>query len=106
MKFKIIILLLIISMGLSQNFFIPPLDSGITIDGSRNFNLQMQNGTTSFFPEIETVSSGYNGNYLGPTLLVEKGDSVVLNVTNTMPFATTTHWHGMPLPAIMDGGAR
>jgi hypothetical protein len=35
---------------------------------------------------------------------MQKGDSVVINVTNTMPFATTTHWHGMHLPAVMDGG--
>ena len=92
------------SIAVCQDFFVPPLDTGITMDGSRTFNLQMQNGTTSFFPGIETNSSGYNGNYLGPTLLMEKGDNVVLNVTNTMPFATTTHWHGIHLPAIMDGG--
>ena len=50
------------------------MDSGITIDGSRTFNLLMQNGTTTFFSGIETVSSGYNGNYLGPTLFMEKGE--------------------------------
>jgi len=104
MKIILLLYILICNIVLSQNFFIPPLDSGITTNGLRNYNLQMQNGTTSFFPEIETVSSGYNGNYLGPTLIMEKGDNVVLNVINTMPFATTTHWHGMHLPAIMDGG--
>lgn len=41
---------------------------------------------------------------MAPTLLMSTGDSVVMNVTNTMPFATTTHWHGMHLPARMDGG--
>jgi len=88
----------------AQTFFVPPLDTGVEGNGARTFNLQLQNGTTSFFPGIETETSGYNGNFLGPTLLMQKGDSVVMNVTNTMPFATTTHWHGMHLPAVMDGG--
>ena len=88
----------------AQTFFVPPLDTGLVANGARTFNLQLQNGTTSFFPGIETETSGYNGNFLGPTLLMQKGDSVVMNVTNTMPFATTTHWHGMHLPAVMDGG--
>ncbi len=74
----------------AQTFFVPPLDTGVEGNGARTFNLQLQNGTTSFFPGIESETSGYNGNFLGPTLLMQKGDSVVMNVTNTMPFATTT----------------
>ena len=88
----------------AQSFFVPPLNTGVVANGAKTFNLQLQNGSTEFFPSILTATSGYNGNYLGPTLLVMKGDSVVMNVTNTMPFATTTHWHGMHLPAVMDGG--
>ena len=85
-------------------FFVPPLDTGVVSNGARSFNLQLQNGSTEFFPGIFTATSGYNGNYLAPTLLMSTGDSVVMNVTNAMPFATTTHWHGMHLPARMDGG--
>ena len=88
----------------AQTFFIPPLDTGVVGNGARTYNLQLQNDSTEFFPEIFTATSGYNGSFLGPTLLMTKGDSVVMNVTNTMPFATTTHWHGMHLPAVMDGG--
>jgi len=88
----------------AQTFFVPSLDTGFVANGARTFNLQLQNSTTSFFAGIETATSGYNGSYLGPTLLMTRGDSVVMNVTNTMPFATTTHWHGMHLPAKMDGG--
>ncbi|HIA30483.1 MAG TPA: hypothetical protein EYN82_02520, partial [Candidatus Marinimicrobia bacterium] len=108
MKIKLQLHLLIYiacySFAVSQDFFVLPLDTGVVGNGARTFNLQLQNGTTSFFPGIETETSGYNGNFLGPTLLMQKGDSVVMNVTNTMPFATTTHWHGMHLPAVMDGG--
>lgn len=42
--------------------------------------------------------------YLGPTLLLNKGDEIIINVTNQIGDTTTTHWHGFHLPAIMDGG--
>jgi bilirubin oxidase len=99
-----LLFIILISISSAQTFFVPPLDTGVVGNGARTFNLQLQNDSTEFFPEIFTVTSGYNGSFLGPTLLMIKGDSVVMNVTNTMPFATTTHWHGMHLPAVMDGG--
>ena len=99
-----LLFIILISISSAQTFFVPPLDTGVVGNGARIFNLQLQNDSTEFFPEIFTVTSGYNGSFLGPTLLMIKGDSVVMNVTNTMPFATTTHWHGMHLPAVMDGG--
>jgi len=99
-----LLFIILISISSAQTFFVPPLDTGVVGNGARTFNLQLQNDSTEFFPGIFTVTSGYNGSFLGPTLLMIKGDSVVMNVTNTMPFATTTHWHGMHLPAVMDGG--
>ncbi len=105
---KIYLLLAVIStcsiFTTAQTFYIPPLDSGVVANDTRTFNLQLQNDSTEFFPGIFTATSGYNGSYLGPTLLMTKGDSVVMNVTNTMSFSTTTHWHGIHLPASMDGG--
>jgi bilirubin oxidase len=35
---------------------------------------------------------------------MNKGDAVKMNVTNKLNDSTTIHWHGMHLPAIMDGG--
>lgn len=89
----------------SQNVLsIPPLDPGVMINGARTFNLTMSNGTTEFIPGLQTPTSGYNGSFLGPTLSIQKGDSVVINVTNLLGENTTTHWHGLHVPAIMDGG--
>lgn len=91
----------------SQNFVTPPLDQGVMIGGARTFTLNMQNSTTQFFPGINTETAGYNQSYLGPTLEIRKGDSVVINVTNNLTVwntNTTSHWHGMHLPAMMDGG--
>ena len=45
----------------------------------------------------------YNGRVPGPTLEVHEGDSVIVHFTNALPEPTTIHWHGIHLPAVMDG---
>ena len=89
----------------SQGFHIPPTLSGTMVDGKVTYDLIMQQGMKEFLPGLLTATLGYNGNYLGPTLIMNKGDEVVINVTNNLGGPhTTTHWHGFHLPAIMDGG--
>ena len=68
------------------------------------FDLDMVIGQQEFLPGLSTPTKGYNGSYLGPTLVVRSGSNVVLNVTNNIGVTTTTHWHGMHVPAAMDGG--
>ena len=88
-----------VSLVFSQNpLFIPDTLSGTT------FNLTAQIGTKSFFAGQTTPTYGYNGNFLGPTLILRKGDSVTLNVTNQLPVATTVHWHGFHVAPENDGG--
>ena len=84
--------------------FIPPLLEPRIENGEKVFDLVIQEGETEFFPGKRTKTLGFNGNYLGPTLRVRIGDNVRLNVTNQLRESTTTHWHGMHLPAAMDGG--
>lgn len=84
---------------------IPPLDSGtIGPDGVREFDLVAQAGTTEFMPGVHTTTWGFNGTYLGPTLIAPVGEPVRVRVTNELDLPTTVHWHGMHLPAEMDGG--
>ncbi len=52
----------------------------------------------------QTITGGINGKIWGPTLFFNKGDSVHFNVHNYLNDSTTIHWHGMHLPAVMDGG--
>ncbi len=52
----------------------------------------------------QTVTGGINGKFWGPTLLMNKGDIVHMTVNNGLNDSTTIHWHGMHLPAVMDGG--
>ncbi len=83
---------------------IPELMTGTT------FNLNLHNsakrfGNTAFQNTADTTTISYNNMLMwGPTLIMNKGDWVQLNVTNNLAESTTTHWHGFHIPAIMDGG--
>ncbi|MDJ0350518.1 multicopper oxidase domain-containing protein [Cryobacterium sp. PH29-G1] len=84
---------------------IPPLaESAVNAAGERVFNLTAQAGTTEFTPGVHTDTWGYNGSFLGPTLVAQRGEKVRINVKNDLDEVTTVHWHGMNLPAEMDGG--
>jgi FtsP/CotA-like multicopper oxidase with cupredoxin domain len=45
----------------------------------------------------------YNGSIPGPTLDLREGDSVIIHFRNQLPERTTVHWHGVHLPADVDG---
>jgi len=80
------------------------LQPTISSDGTKHFKLTMQSGTTKFLPGKLTKTWGLNGSYLGPTIRVSRGDHVAFDVVNHLDVASTLHWHGMKLPAVMDGG--
>jgi len=44
-----------------------------------------------------------NGQIPGPTLRFKEGDTVTINVKNTLSEETTVHWHGLLVPWQMDG---
>lgn len=54
-------------------------------------------------PGVLTTVWAYNGTVPGPTIDVNLGDTVVVNFKNDLPEPTTLHWHGMDVPANMDG---
>ncbi|MFD3512780.1 multicopper oxidase family protein [Streptomyces sp. NPDC058657] len=84
---------------------VPPLaKSVVEKDGTRVFDLRMRAGTTEFLPGVRTPTWGFNGSYLGPTLRAARGEKVKVRVTNELGEASSVHWHGMHLPARMDGG--
>ncbi len=83
---------------------IPELLTGTEIGGQKIYDLTIQQGSAVFVSGKQTATFAYNDNILGPTLLMNKGDEVVINVSNQLGEPTTTHWHGLHLPAAMDGG--
>jgi FtsP/CotA-like multicopper oxidase with cupredoxin domain len=93
-----------------QPLHIPPLaESRIDDDGTRVFDLTAQSGTTDFSTGASpsasaTETMGFNGSFLGPTLRAKRGEKVAVNFSNELERTTSVHWHGMHLPAAMDGG--
>lgn len=88
----------------SRPLAVPPLAaSRLDERGRRVFDLHAQAGTRDF-GRGRTPVWGFNGDYLGPTLRAARGEEVVVNVRNGLDQTTTVHWHGMHLPARMDGG--
>ncbi|AWB82253.1 copper oxidase [Corynebacterium yudongzhengii] len=83
---------------------IPPLDEGKLVDGHRHFTLTTQAGSAEILPGTTTSTWGFNGDFLGPTLRMHRGDDVEVDITNELDEMTTIHWHGMKLPAWADGG--
>lgn len=45
----------------------------------------------------------YNGQVPGPLIRAQVGDTVVVDFTNHLDAPTTVHWHGLAVPAAMDG---
>jgi CopA family copper-resistance protein len=66
------------------------------------FDLDISETPVSFTGKNATGTI-INGQIPAPTLYWREGETVTLNVTNRMNVSTSIHWHGMILPADMDG---
>lgn len=54
--------------------------------------------------ESKTIKAwGFNHSVPGPLIKAKKGDTLVIKVKNDLPEPTVVHWHGIRLPASMDG---
>lgn len=100
---KILTLLLVACMARAgaqtyNTLWIPDTLAGST------FNLTAKDTFKQMLPGNQTITSAFNGNWWGPTLIWYKGQTVHVNVKNDLQDSTTVHWHGMHLPAVMDGG--
>lgn len=88
-----------------NRLFIPPLaPSRKDPQGRRLFDLRATTGRHRFRPGPPTPTWGINGPHLAPTLRAARGETVLIRFRNDLPETTTLHWHGMHLPAEMDGG--
>ena len=79
-------------------------------DGVTNFVLNMDENLKQFRTGQATVTGAVNigttttNTFWGPTMIVNKDQAIKMHVTNNLNESSTIHWHGMHLPAIMDGG--
>lgn len=87
------------SMAQYNTLWIPDTISG------QQFNLTIKDTFSQIVSTgNQTITGGINGKFWGPTLIFRQGDTVHMNVVNKLNDSTTVHWHGMHLPAVMDGG--
>jgi len=81
-----------------QNLWIPPLLEGKSLD------LSLDAGSRTFIKGT-TPTLGFNKTgFWGPTIILNRGETVQIRVKNNIKEVTTVHWHGLHLPASADGG--
>jgi FtsP/CotA-like multicopper oxidase with cupredoxin domain len=51
----------------------------------------------------QTRAWGFGGTVPGPTIEAQVGDVLEIRLTNHLPEPTVVHWHGLRIPAAMDG---
>src|ERR1051325_3616503 len=56
-----------------------------------------------FAPGQSITGFALNGVVPGPTIEANRGDTLLVRLTNNLPQATMLHWHGIRVPASMDG---
>ncbi|MFO0750000.1 MAG: multicopper oxidase family protein [Myxococcota bacterium] len=57
-------------------------------------------------PHLVVEMWTYNGSIPGPLIHCRVGDEVIVHFQNDLPEPTTVHWHGLRIPADMDGSPR
>ncbi|HJU07193.1 MAG TPA: copper resistance system multicopper oxidase [Rhodanobacteraceae bacterium] len=73
----------------------------MVLSGSE-FDLEI-GATPANFTGHPTIAHTINGLFPGPILRWREGTTVTLRVTNRLPVQTSIHWHGILVPANMDG---
>jgi len=79
---------------------IPPLadtSGGVT-------TLDAAAGESPFLDGARTPTWGFSQPFLGPVLRFRRGETAHMRVTNRLRWPITSHWHGLHVPAIVDGG--
>jgi FtsP/CotA-like multicopper oxidase with cupredoxin domain len=71
-------------------------------EGTANFNISVEEMAFSFNGRKGTAVA-MNGTIPGPLLRFREGEETVIRVTNRLREDTSIHWHGILLPANMDG---
>jgi FtsP/CotA-like multicopper oxidase with cupredoxin domain len=81
----------------------PTLRSTSTVPGTVEVTITAAPMRLSLLPGTMTEAYSYNGTVPGPTLELHEGDRLIVHFHNALPEATSIHWHGLHIPADMDG---
>jgi CopA family copper-resistance protein len=78
-----------------------PFNVAPTLRGTE-FDLEIADRPVDFTGAVRRATV-VNGSLPAPILRWRQGDTVTLRVSNRLPFSSSIHWHGIILPAAMDG---
>ena len=78
------------------------VDAGRAVLSGREFDLAIGEASVNFTGATRAATV-VNGQLPAPLLRWRQGDTVTLRVRNTLPVRSSIHWHGIILPADMDG---
>lgn len=92
------------AVAVKEGAFSMPLSFPSVMSG--NFSLKAKGNTTSLLNNQNASVFGYADGMLGPTIKVNTGTTVGLPFQNMLPEETNIHWHGLLVPANMDGHPR
>ena len=67
------------------------------------YDITMQVGQKEIIPGQLTTIWGYNGIYPGPTIVAQRGRTVVVRQVNNLPESMSVHLHGGHTPPASDG---
>jgi FtsP/CotA-like multicopper oxidase with cupredoxin domain len=76
-----------------------PIPGGAVI----RVELEARETDWAFTPNTSSRAWTYNGQVPGPVIEARVGDVLELQLTNHLPEPTSIHWHGLRIPAAMDG---
>jgi FtsP/CotA-like multicopper oxidase with cupredoxin domain len=90
------------NVGKEENFWRKPLE--FTMDGNvKVFEITCEEIDWDTGGGVTFPAMAYNGMVPGPEIRVTEGDQCRFLVTNNMTQSTSIHWHGLYVPANMDG---
>jgi FtsP/CotA-like multicopper oxidase with cupredoxin domain len=97
--------------AISKTGFVPDLDISLV---AKPGDLAMFPGAaTQIWQYHATVNKGDKNrvlelprSYLGPIIKAQQGEKIRIRFTNSIPEESIVHWHGLHVPAVMDGHPR
>jgi FtsP/CotA-like multicopper oxidase with cupredoxin domain len=78
-------------------------DGGASPVGKADYTLRIAPVTVELSPERILSTIGYNGVSPGPVLRMREGKSITVDVINATDVPELVHWHGLLIPADVDG---
>ena len=72
-------------------------------EGKADYTLNIAPVTVELAPDRILSTIGYNGISPGPVLRMKEGKAITVDVVNSTDIPELVHWHGLAIPAEVDG---